>query len=129
LAGYIGGCFAPPLTDEKLDAYKGLIDALPPSMLKDAMQACYTCSSIWWKLPDSVGGGKAHPSGRGVVIGLSESNERALANHVPHERLLKLYSEEFEEITSKELRDAAFHLLWHVVELSKKREPITNDKL
>jgi hypothetical protein len=31
--------------------------------------------------------------------------------------------------SQKSLRDAAFHLLWHVVELDKDREPITADKL
>jgi hypothetical protein len=29
----------------------------------------------------------------------------------------------------KELRDAAFHLLWFVTELERDREPVTNDKL
>jgi hypothetical protein len=30
---------------------------------------------------------------------------------------------------AKALRDAAFHLLWHAVELSQDREPITTDQL
>lgn len=129
---YIGGCFAPPLTEERLAAYKGLIDALPASPLKDAMGECHACCAKWWELPESTGGGKPHPAGKGVIVPLEAAHSKALWDHIPWDEQLAMFGGLFDTIdnaTQKPLRDAAFHLLWHCAELAKDREPMTNDKL
>ncbi len=47
-------CMAPPLTDELLAEYRGLIDAVPAGELRDALDACYACAEAWWDVPESA---------------------------------------------------------------------------
>lgn len=143
----VGGSFAPPLSDELLAAYKALIDALDPSPVKDAMTTLYNCCAKWWDLPESNGTARPHPSGRGQIVNLDHTVRSELDPHVPwnHEldamhgvdesgkpRLLEALDPE----SQRELRNAAFHLLWHVKELALGedqgewgREPITTNLL
>lgn len=128
----IGGSFAPPLSDKKLTEYKKLIDGLPASPVKDSMAALHAMCGKWWELPESKGAGSDHPSGRGFIVPLDAEHVKTLWDHVPWDHELKAMADVFETIdpaTDKPLRDAAFHLLWHGVELCKDREPITADKL
>lgn len=138
----VGGSFAPPLTDELLTKYEALISGLDPkSPIREAMGKLLLCCKEWWGLPDSTGGGNLHPSGRGSIISLDESAKKALWEYIPWSRRSMPNGEEGEldlmhrlfdginPVKQKELRDAAYHLLWHVVELDLDREPITLEKL
>ncbi len=130
---YIGGSFAPPLDDAKLARYRALIDALPArSPLRDALETLYRCVAQWWELPESTGGGRPHPVGRGYIVHLDEQHQKALWDAIPWEHELRECERLCDGIDprgQKELRDAAHHLLWFVKELNLDREPLTNDKL
>ena len=127
-----GGSFAPPLSDESLAKYKAIIDGLDSSPVKDAMAVLLNCCNQWWAQPESAGEGKLHSSGVGTVIMLDDPIAVALEPHIPWRNELDMMRTLFETIrpdNQKELRDAAFHLLWHGYELEMGREPLTNDKL
>jgi hypothetical protein len=82
--------------------------------------------------PDSVQPGTPHPSGRGVIVPLEDAEIQRIWDVVPWMEELKMYGQLFEKISATEqrdLRNAAFHLLWFGKELCSDREPITNDKL
>lgn len=129
----IGGTFAPPLSDELLASYKAMIDALPDSPVKEAMGTLHTCCAKWWELPDSPGAGVPHPTGASIaIVALSADNARVLWDHIPWKEELNMMTELFERInprTERPLRNAAFHLLWHAIELEMDREPLTSDRL
>lgn len=133
LSQRIGGSFAPPLTDDLLAKYQTLINAVPAGQqLRDALNDCMACCRKWWDLPESTGEGTPHLSGRGKVIDLDLPTAEALFDHIPWEEELDTFAKLFNEIDPQEkrdLRNAAFHLLWHVKELNMDREPITTDKL
>jgi hypothetical protein len=126
-----GGSFAPPLTDELLAEYKATIDTLPASALRDALGVLHNCCVQWWEQPDSVGEGKPHPSGRGVIVDLDPEIAKALWDHIPWKEELDATQKLCDAIPAdqKDLRKCAFHLLWHARVLDLDREPITTDKL
>jgi hypothetical protein len=127
-----GGSFAPPLSDDRIAEYELLAEEASPEV-KDAMQTLLKCVKHWWDLPESSqAGAKPHPSGRGRIVSLDEPIAKALWDDIPWTRELKSMGELFDGIsaeTQRELRNAAFHLLWHAVELDLDREPITADKV
>jgi hypothetical protein len=129
----IGGTFAPPLSDELLANYKAMIDALPDSPVKEAMSTLHTCCAKWWELPESDTAPQRHPTGAAIpVVALSADNARVLWDHIPWKEELEMLKGLFERInprTEQPLRNAAFHLLWHAIELENDREPLTADKL
>jgi len=132
MAQQIGGCFAPPLSDEKLASYREMVALLPPSPVKDAMTTMLRCCERWWELPEPSGTAtRPHPL-RGTVVAIQDDHAKVLDEIIPWGYEIKAAQELFDTINpvaDKELRDAAFHLLWHVVELDMGREPLTNDKL
>lgn len=128
----IGGSFAPPLTDEALDKYAKLIDAIPKnSQLRDSLEKVYVCCTKWWDAPESEGTDvHKHPSGRGLIIDLEKNIADSLFDVIPWMEELDIIGNVFDKITdNKELRNAAFHMLWHCKELCLDREPMTSDKL
>lgn len=130
----IGGSFAPPLSDEILDTYEDLIGLMQPrTKLREALDVLLNCARQWWNQPESTGGiTRPHPVGVGTIVDLDEPIAAALYDHIPWDYELKAYGELFEDLdatSQKELRDAAFHLLWFGWELTLDREPITADKL
>ena len=133
MLSFIGGNFAPPLSDEKFAAYKALVAVLPASPVRDAMTGLLRCCEKWWQLPEPAGTAiRAHPSGRGVVVALQDDHAAHLDDLIPWDYELEAAQKLFDTIDpvgDKALRDAAFHLLWHVKELSLGREPLTNDLL
>ena len=162
----IGGSFAPPLSDELLDKYQALI-AQSQGAIKDTLTTLLTCCRKWWELPESVGGGNAHPSGRGFIVELDHAIKESLWDLIPWPHEIKAMESVISDCQAEavainaarlaawrqavanhaathpessssiprpvledtQLRDAAFHLLWHVKELDLDREPITTDKL
>ncbi len=128
-ASRIGGSFAPPLTDEKLTSYESLAASASPEV-KDAMGTCLACVKKWWGLPYSgPAGSTPHPSGIGTIVPLDEPIAAALEPSIPWKHEIAAIQGLFDSIPAshKELRNAAFHLLWHVIELDLDREPITAD--
>lgn len=143
---FFGGSFAPPLTDEILAEYQGLINQVPEkTQLRDALDRAFSCVSKWWELPESDGVPKPHPVNgetgtvNGVtrklavqIVPLNEEFQKQLWDDIPWDDEIASWGRLFEGISAtdnKKLRDAAHHLLWHVVELSRDREPITNDRI
>lgn len=138
-----GGSFAPPLSDEKITEYQVMIDSLPTdSRIKEAMQKCMDCCKKWWELPEPQGTAvRQHPVGRGMIVEMEDAHKKELWDLIPWSARsngkgtpdeLEVIGDIFDSIdpaSDKVLRDAAFHLLWHVHELDLDREPLTNDLL
>lgn len=129
---HFGGSFAPPLSDEKIARYRELAERAPEgSFLREALLALLKLILAWWDLPDSQTSPSVHPSGA-PVMGMDPEYSKALYDLVPWDHEMKAYDEEFDKIPpvgeSKELRDAAYHLLWHARELDLDREPITGQR-
>lgn len=130
----IGGCFAPPLTDEILTKYRQLINAVPAkTQLREALEDCFSCCGKWWELPESTNGkGSPHLSGKGVMLDLDDNIKADLWDHIPWDEEIATFDKLFDGISptsQRDLRNAAYHLLWHVRELNLDREPITTDKI
>jgi hypothetical protein len=129
----VGGSFAPPLDDAKMGAYRAAVAQQSAGPVKDALAALLACCARWWDLPEPQGTRTwDHPSGRGAVVGLEEAHARELDDLIPWAHELDAMQTLFEGIDAaqnKPLRDIAFHLLWHVKELDRGREPLTSDKL
>jgi len=129
-SGFISNAFAPPLDADKLNFYADLISQLPgDSRLGVALTDLHACVSKWWGLPESTGSSTPHPCGRGTVVTLDSDVEATLGPLTPQKAELAEMSKLLDTIPAGALRNAAFHLLWHVTELSLGREPITRDKL
>lgn len=138
-------CLAPALTDEKLSKYNSLFDGAEAGPVKDAAMKLLACVSAWWALPDSkrTDGNRLkffHKSEeeqerteRTVeLVPLEKEHQKSLYDLIPWDYELVALDTLFDTIpndTQKELRDAAFHLLWFVKELNLDREPLTADKL
>jgi hypothetical protein len=136
-------CFAPPLTDELLEKYRLLIVAQhgdpAKAELKDALEACFACVLRWWNLPASkerpTTWQTRRPDGSPSHFDetpLSAELIQQLDATTPWLSECKLYQQLFGELplstpAEKELRDAAFHLLWHAIEITHDREPLTSD--
>lgn len=150
----IGGSFAPPLTDELLAKYRKTIKALPAGPVKDALGSLMPCCEKWWDLPEPSGTKTAkHLVGVGTIVSLQDDHRHALDEHIPWEHELDAIQRLFDALptgttppgqeqfvdgvrravvtdpAARDLRNMAFHLLWHVRELNLDREPLTADKL
>lgn len=142
-------CMAPALTDETLDRYRQLA-AAAAGPVRDSMLACLVPIGNWWELPDSkrtdgerlkimrpVSGtfeGSSREMYREIVYDLApleDSHKEQLDDLIPWSHEIAAMQGLFETIPAeqKELRDAAFHLLWHLKELDLGREPATLDRL
>lgn len=126
-----GGSFAPPMDDAKLASYYELAEKAPPAV-RDEMQKLCRMMEVFGETPRSRQRGTPHPSGMGAIVPLEPAEIHRIDQHVPYEHECKMLTELFETLDPEEqrdLRNAAFHLLWFAVELCKDREPITNDQL
>jgi hypothetical protein len=123
-----GGSFAPPLSQEKLAAYKVLASNASPR-IKDAMNELIMMVSKFNETPRSNAAAQLHPSGAAMIVPLEAKEVERIYDHVPWEDELHGMSKVFEGIPKGELRNAAYHLLWFGWELFKDREPLTTDKL
>lgn len=138
--GFPVACFAPPLTDDMLAQYRALAEGLPDARgeLRDALRECLAAVELWWQLPESerTDGPRFDIRHQGAertyaVTPLEEEHRRKLYDLIPWPREIDGMQRTFDEIpvSEKAIRDAAFHLLWHVKELNLDREPLTADKL
>lgn len=132
-------CFAPPLSDQLLAEYAAVADgpAVRPEV-RGAVRALLVCVRQWWELPESrrTDGDrfKLRHQGKETVVHfapLEEDHQAALSDAIPWGYELDAIQKLFDAISDAEvpLRNAAFHLLWHVRELCLDREPVTRDKL
>ena len=128
---YYGGSFAPQLTQNLLNEYIALINETDAqTKLGDYLRKILKPVTSWWQLPESTTQGDSlHKSGRAILMPLDEEIKNLLWEDLPWEEEVEIIQQEFEQLPSGPLRNAAFHLLWHVKELNLDREPITLDKL
>lgn len=125
----IGGTFAPPLDESTLVSYHTTITQLQDSQVKEYLIKVYECVAAWWNLPESSGEGTPHPSGRGTIVDLTEEVKKELWDLIPWQEELNIISGVFDTLPAGQIRNMAFHLLWHVNELNLDREPMTADKI
>ena len=134
-----GGSFAPPLTPEKIAAYRGLAETAPTAV-RDAVRQLCDMAELFQQTPPSSRPGTPHPSGRGVKVPLEQSEIDRIWDAVPwddevpgdHVNECAVLARLFDGISNEDnepLRNAAFHLLWYAKELARDREPITTDRL
>lgn len=127
----VGGSFAPPITADKLASYKTLA-ASADTRTQDYMNQLITMLEKFNETPKSTLAASAHPSGRGQIIPLADEEIQRIWNEVPWKEELDVMGNWFDKLdasSQKDLRNAAFHLLWYGRELCLDREPITNDTL
>ncbi len=73
-----------------------------------------------------------HPLGLLAMMPLDETARLRLEPHIPWMHECTMYGTLFDGIDpvgQRDLRNAAHHLLWHAVELTLDRHPLTADKL
>lgn len=139
-------CFAPPLTSERLAAYKSLAAGAEPPV-REAMEGLIRMAEVFQETPasalpgvplqteytrspfrDAAGKPKPPPD----IVPLSGEEIDRIWDHVPWDHEIRALEPLFEAIdprSQKELRDAAFHLKWYATELALDREPMTQDRL
>lgn len=133
-------CFAPPLTDEKLERYRELVSKVPVgSELREGLDKCLTCVEAWYTIPESTrtDGRKVALLHKGQditvqVIPLEETQIQNLWKTTPWPRECEPLKSLFDAISAtsnKELRDCAHDLLWYTIEISLDREPCTQAHL
>jgi len=126
---YIGGSFAPPLTPEKLEDYKVLAEECQDRKVDGYMADLIKMVELFRETPESKNGGSAHPSGRGAIVPLEDSEIERIWDAVPWPEECDVMGKAFDVLPPGDLRNAAYHLLWYARELASDREPITTDKL
>lgn len=133
-------CFAPPLTDELLAQYKIAVAACADLEVKDALVTCLKCVEKWWAVEEST----AKP----ITWNILRQGQPATFNEIPLtdaliqelwettpwlSELVRLSNAEgtglFDKLPAGGFRNMAFHILWHTIEISNDREPITQDKI
>lgn len=131
-------CFAPPLTDESLAAYKAAAAALPRSEVRDAMLTCLAAVEAWWILPESTrkDAKRLTTTVKGeeravAFTPLERTHQEQLFDLIPWPYELDAMLALFDKIPveQKAVRDAAFHLWWYARELCLDREPTTQEAL
>lgn len=117
-------CIAPAFTDETLARYEALAGTISDPQVKDAYQTCLNCVKKWWELPESTGRKVEHFTGKAFAQALDKPVQDALLESIPWQDELQLIGQRFDSLPAGDLRNAAFHLLWYVVELNNDREPM-----
>ena len=126
-----GGNFAPPLSAQRAEEYRGFAKDLP-DQIREPFLRLVDMVVLFHKTPPSPLVGSPHLSGRGIVVPLEDKEKSRMWDAIPWPEEMEMYSRLFDTISNeaqKPLRDAAFHLLWFARELDLDREPMTNDRL
>lgn len=132
----VGGSFAPPVDKDMLEAYRAAAESAPAEV-QEAIGKLADMVEHFQKTPRSKARGSPHPSGAPILITpLEEAEVKRIWDHVPWETECDMYQRLFDALpvgakgsAEANLRNAAFHLLWFAKELSRGREPLTNDQL
>ncbi len=134
-------CFAPELSDSKLESYKELIEDHEDREVKDMLSGMLSCVSQWWELPESKQEGRKWVLNRTdgdeahfMEVPLEKEHIKELWEVTPYMRELNTYSNPegtgpLDKLPNGELRDCAFTLLWYCKEITLDREPISQDKV
>ena len=150
-------CFSKPLTDEKLATYRKIVADQPAGPVRDAMEKCLACVEAWYVLPVSTepptkdqwatSDGKTYritPLESGQIASLDATTPWSYELEGMKELLMALPSGKGEEVAATPTRHAytpvvdqvafylkacAIDLLWHAMEITRDREPITQDVL
>lgn len=148
-------CFAPPLTDAMLESYHGIIADLPVGPVKTAMEYCLECVLAWWKIPESKEKPKEKwetdkhrfeivPLQKDHIALLDESTPwdfecQAMAmlfGTLPHGKGPEIPAtattpahSDIVDQKAYDLYTAAHTLLWYAMEITRDREPLSQDKL
>ena len=128
----LAGSFAPPLGPSELANYKLIIANCTNPQVKEAMTKLHGMVVEFQRTPRSKMQGSPHASGMGVVVPLEPEEVARMDQHVPWREELDMYDKLFDALSpieQRDLRNAAFHLLWYGYELLLDREPITKDQL
>lgn len=130
----LGGSFAPPLSSEQLAGYRELAKTAPDLRVRDAMLPLCDMLEKFWETPASPLAGSPNPLGNRypALVPLEQKEVDRIWDLVPWDYECDAIGLLFDSIpneTQKPLRDAAHHLLWFARELTKDREPLTNDKI
>jgi len=128
---WVGGSFAPPLTETELKAAEKLAER-GDGPVRDGVLTLVKMARTFLKTPKSKAAGSPHPSGQGRVVRLDPAEVDRIESVVPWRHELDSLAGVFEGIDparDKPLRDAAFHLLWYGYKLTADREPATTDTL
>lgn len=133
-------CYAPALTDGLLKTYAETVATQPDGPVKDALAQLMACVKAWWAAPESTrdDGSVMRHIHNGKEIEVREAPFTAElvqslwdVTPYPHELAGLSTSRDdglFDSLQG-DLRTMAFHLLWHVNEIARDREPITLDRL
>jgi hypothetical protein len=127
-----GGSFAPPIDAAAVSRYRALADHAGNPATTEYMRKLCDMVDLFHATPASKRPGKPHPSGRGVITPLEAAEVDRIFEAVPwpHELdMMGVVFEQLDPISQRDVRNAAFHLLWYGRELCLDREPITTDRL
>ncbi len=129
-------CFAPDLKKSQLGKYEDLMQTITDPQIKDYYGICLNCVKQWWELPESTVAPKEtlkvlHQGAEKQfsVVPLETAHQEQLFDSIPWLSDCETIGKAFDILPQGELRNAAFHLLWYVTELTNDREPITQSKL
>lgn len=123
----IGGNFAPPLDDAKLDIYEQLANGAS-RRVKEHMIELIKMLRKFRETGESQAVAQPGPLGLPITP-LEEAEVERIWDVVPWPEECDVIGGVFESLPVGDLRNAAFHLLWFARELAADREPMTNDKL
>lgn len=127
--GWLGGSFAPEITQSDIDRYRELAEGVTDKKVKEAMTSLCEMCERFSETPASRNGGTPHPTGVGVIVTLEQDEIDRIDDVVPWPEEVELFKRWFDTIPPGETRNAAHHLLWYAVELSRDREPLTVERL
>lgn len=137
----VPACFAPEITKEKLAEYEKLIETQAKGQIAEEMTKLAGMVKKFLETPASktkaqvvpmmaVKDGKEISSAK--CVPLEDKEVERMWDEVPYDdecdRLGVLF-DKISNASNKPLRDAAFHLLWYARELTRDREPMTQETL
>ncbi len=124
--------YAHELTDAELASYLDLANKADAA-IKEAMLELYDLVKKWWDIPVSktpktpvhvlTAAGLLHDHSTHQL--LDEESMEAMKGLGFQVDTLLMFQKRFENIQDTATCDAAHHLLWHAIELSQGREPMT----
>ena len=79
----IGGSFAPPLTVEKMTAYKSLAESCDDRKCKGYMNDLIKMVDVFFETPESCEKAVKHPAGVGMMVPLEEAEVERIWDCVP----------------------------------------------